>query len=105
MDETRYRLVSERLAVWNGQQVWSWRCPIGGIQRPPNYLSRFARWLLEGFSQRCTFARSMEGVAWCHLDGRMETPHLHAASFGPVEKLLAVQVKRYMAVGRPRLLH
>ena len=80
-------------------ETWQGAASVGGSQRPPNYLSRFARWLLEGFSQRCTFARSMEGVAWCHLDGGMETPHLHAASFGPVEKLLAVQVKRYMVMG------
>ena len=77
---------------------------LGGVQRTPNYIMIFARWRLEGFSQRCRCARSMEGVARQHLDGGMEKPHLHAASFGPVEKLFGVQVKSDTHCGRPRLL-
>jgi hypothetical protein len=34
----------------------------------------------------------------------MEKPHLHAASFGPVEKLFGVQVKSDTHCGRPALL-
>ena len=69
---------------------------IGGIQRPPNYQSIFARWPLEGFSSPIPGAPSSEGVASCSLDGGMGTRHLHAPVKKPIEKLLP------LAVGRDR---
>ena len=59
-----------------------WMAPahpvIGGVQRPPNYQSSFARWPSMASQSPCTFPGSMEVVATGHLGFGMETPRDHA---------------------------